>query len=112
MEGKVDLKSLQSLKIKRALNELAQIRGRGTELISLYIPPKKALSDVMNELRNEWGTASNIKSDVTRSHVQDALTKIMQRLKLYNRPLPMALSSSQELCLEMGQELRPSRSSK
>lgn len=91
MEGKVDLKSLQSLKIKRALNELAQIRGRGTELISLYIPPKKALSDVMNELRNEWGTASNIKSDVTRSHVQDALTKIMQRLKLYNRPPPNGL---------------------
>jgi peptide chain release factor subunit 1 len=86
MEEHAGLRSLQDLKVKRTLNELSQIKGRGTELISLYIPPKKALSDVINELRNEWGTASNIKSDVTRAHVQDALTKIMQRLKLYERP--------------------------
>jgi peptide chain release factor subunit 1 len=49
----------------------------------LYIPPKKPIHEVIAYLRNEWGTAGNIKSDTTRNHVQDALTKTQQRLKLY-----------------------------
>jgi peptide chain release factor subunit 1 len=47
------------------------------------VPPKKPIHEVIANLRNEWGTAGNIKSDTTRNHVQDALTKTMQRLKLY-----------------------------
>lgn len=34
-------------------------------------------------LRQEYGTASNIKSDTTRKNVQDAITKVQQRLKLF-----------------------------
>jgi peptide chain release factor subunit 1 len=52
-------------------------------LISLYIPPKKAIHEVISALREEYGTAANIKSDSTRNHVMDALVKTMQRLKLY-----------------------------
>ncbi len=51
--------------------------------MSLYVPPKKPIHEVIANLREEWGTAGNIKSDTTRNHVQDALTKTMQRLKLY-----------------------------
>jgi len=65
------------------ISELSDKEGRGTELVSLYIPPKKPIHEVIAYLRNEWGTAGNIKSDTTRNHVQDALTKTQQRLKLY-----------------------------
>ena len=34
-------------------------------------------------LRQEYGTATNIKSDTTRKNVQDAITKVQQRLKLF-----------------------------
>ncbi len=77
--------SIQIYRLRKTLNELSQKVGRGTELISLYIPPKKAIHEIINILREEYGTASNIKSDTTRDHVLDALTKTMQRLKLYNK---------------------------
>lgn len=64
---------------------LARKEGRGTELVSLYVPPGKQISEVLNTLRQEYGTASNIKSDTTRSNVQDAITKVMQRLKLFKK---------------------------
>jgi peptide chain release factor subunit 1 len=80
--GKYD--SVKLYRLKRVLEELSQKSGRGTELVSLYIPPRKALHEVVSTLREEYGTASNIKSDTTRNHVLDALTKTMQRLKLYN----------------------------
>ena len=36
-------------------------------------------------LRNERGTASNIKSDATRTHVADSLSKVMQRLSAHKK---------------------------
>lgn len=80
--GKYD--SVKLYRLKRVLEELSNKSGRGTELVSLYIPPRKAVHEVIATLREEYGTASNIKSDTTRNHVLDALTKTMQRLKLYN----------------------------
>jgi intein/homing endonuclease len=75
--------SVRLYKTRKIISELASKEGRGTELVSLYIPPRKPIHEVIAYLRNEWGTAGNIKSDTTRTHVQDALTKTMQRLKLY-----------------------------
>jgi len=75
--------SVTLYRVKRLLAELSEKKGRGTELISLYIPPKKALHEVISALREEYGTAANIKSDSTRNHVMDALVKTIQRLKLY-----------------------------
>jgi len=80
-----NIDSLALYKTRRILKELSVKTGRGTELISLYIPAKKALHDVIANLREEYGTATNIKSDLTRNHVQDALTKTQQRLKLFKR---------------------------
>jgi peptide chain release factor subunit 1 len=37
-------------------------------------------------LREEYGTASNIKSNVTRKNVLDALVRVQQRLKLFKDP--------------------------
>jgi peptide chain release factor subunit 1 len=75
--------SVKIYKIKKTLDELSRIEGRGTELISVYIPKGKQLHMVINNLREEQGTADNIKSDVTRTHVVDALSRVQQRLKLY-----------------------------
>ncbi|MEM3770066.1 MAG: peptide chain release factor aRF-1 [Candidatus Bathyarchaeia archaeon] len=75
--------SLELFRLKKILNALADKEGRGTELISLYIPPGKQISEVMNMLREEYGTASNIKSTTTRKNVQDAIVKVQQRLKLF-----------------------------
>ncbi|MGQ9718768.1 MAG: peptide chain release factor aRF-1 [Nitrososphaerales archaeon] len=83
MGSKTD--SVALYRMRKILSELSTKRGRGTELVSLYIPPKKPLHEVSGALKDEYGTASNIKSDVTRTHVQDALVKIMQRLKLYDK---------------------------
>ncbi len=75
--------SVKLYKLKKMLEELSNQSGRGTELITLYVPPKKALHEVINTLREEQGTADNIKSDLTRTHVVDALSRVIQRLKLY-----------------------------
>ena len=69
--------------MKRLLDTLARKEGRGTELISLYVPPGRQISEVIAMLRHEYGTAQNIKSDTTRKNVQEAIVKVQQRLKLF-----------------------------
>jgi len=65
---------------------LASKEGSHTELITLYVPPGKQISDAINLLRDEYGTASNIKSTTTRKNVQEAIVKVQQRLKLFKDP--------------------------
>lgn len=78
--------SLELFRLKKTLQTLASKEGRGTELVSLYVPPGKQISDVINQLREEYGTASNIKSTTTRKNVLDAIVKVQQRLKLFKEP--------------------------
>lgn len=80
---KVD--SVKLYKIRKMLEELSQKSGRGTELISVYIPKGKQLHEIISTLQQEQGTADNIKSDLTRSHVVDSLGKVVQRLKLLKK---------------------------
>jgi peptide chain release factor subunit 1 len=77
--------SVKIYKIRKTLDELTQQVGHGTELISVYIPKNKQLHEVITNLREEQGTADNIKSDLTRTHVVDSLSKVVQRLKLYKK---------------------------
>jgi len=70
---------------KRQLEELRSKKGRGTELISLYIPRDKQISDVVAQLRDEHGQAANIKSKITRTNVQSALESLMSRLRYFPR---------------------------
>jgi peptide chain release factor subunit 1 len=78
--------SLELFRLKKTLNTLASKEGRGTELISLYVPPGKKISDAITNLRDEYGTASNIKSTTTRKNVMEAIVKVQQRLKLFKEP--------------------------
>jgi len=83
--------SLERFKLARLIEELKGKRGRGTELISLYIPAGRQISDVMGMLKAERSTATNIKDRTTRHHVLDALTAVMQRLKLFRTTPPNGL---------------------
>ncbi|HKM77714.1 MAG: peptide chain release factor aRF-1 [Candidatus Bathyarchaeia archaeon] len=78
--------SVSRFRLRRTLEMLAEKEGRGTELISLYIPPGRRIHDVMANLREEYGTASNIKSRTTRKNVQDSIDRVSQRLKLFKEP--------------------------
>ena len=75
--------SVKRYKLTKMLNQLSNITGHGTELVTVYIPPRRPVFEVIGQLRNESGTASNIKSDLTRTHVQDALSKTVEHLKLF-----------------------------
>jgi peptide chain release factor subunit 1 len=71
---------------KRKLDEIAAARGRATELISLYVPPGKQISDVMSYLRNEYAQSSNIKSRTTRKNVMWAIDSLMGRVRAFKEP--------------------------
>jgi peptide chain release factor subunit 1 len=85
---KIDVEKQDSVKlykIRKTLEELSKKSGRGTELITVYIPKGKQLHEIIGSLQQEQGTADNIKSDLTRSHVVDSLGKVVQRLKMYKK---------------------------
>jgi len=69
--------------LKKLLKELKKIKGRHTELVSLYIPAGSNLADVVNQVRSEQATAENIKSKQTRKNVVAALEKMLQYLKQF-----------------------------
>ncbi|HID60270.1 MAG TPA: peptide chain release factor 1 [Hadesarchaea archaeon] len=71
-------------RFRRMLDDLEDKRGRGTELISVYISPDTDLAKVIQQLRDEQGTASNIKSKSTRKNVTAALERIIQFLRTYS----------------------------
>ena len=75
--------SVAHYKLRKILNNLSNIIGHGTELVTLYIPSRRPIFDVIAQLRSEKETAANIKSDLTRIHVQDALSRIVEHLKLF-----------------------------
>jgi len=77
--------SLEKFRLKRAIDALAAKEGRGTELVSMYVPPGRQISEAVAMLKQEHGTAANIKSDTTRKNVQDAIVKVTQRLKLFKK---------------------------
>ena len=72
--------------IKREIKRLGSVRGSGTELISIYMPPGYPIADEIGKLRDEHGQASNIKSKTTKLNVQGAIEKIIQYIKLYKTP--------------------------
>jgi peptide chain release factor subunit 1 len=86
MLSTVKKSSLELFRLRKMINNLASKEGSHTELITIYVPPDKQISDALNLLRNEYGTASNIKSNVTRKNVLDAITKAQQKLKLFKDP--------------------------
>ena len=71
---------------QRKLDEIAAVRGRATELVSLYVPPGRQIPDVMSYLRNEYAQSSNIKSRTTRKNVMWAIDSLMGRVRQFREP--------------------------
>ena len=77
--------SEQYYKLKKLIKMLEAIKGRHTELVSVYVPQGYSLHEVGNQLKQEQSTASNIKSKPVRKNVVSALEKIMRHLQLYRK---------------------------
>lgn len=78
-----DRSSVERYILKQEIARLEAKRSynMSTSLISLYIPPGTRLSDIAAQLRDEYGTASNIKDKNTGKAVQAAISSILSRMK-------------------------------
>jgi peptide chain release factor subunit 1 len=81
-----ELTQRQKYDLKRQIEELKTCKGKHTELISLYVPPSKQISDVVAYLKNEFSQSQNIKSKTTRKNVLSAIESITSRLKQFKSP--------------------------
>ncbi|MEC7639384.1 MAG: peptide chain release factor aRF-1 [Candidatus Thermoplasmatota archaeon] len=72
--------------MKKALEDLRGMKGMGTELVSVIIPPDKKIHDVRQQLSQEAGQAANIKSKSTKKHVQDAIESAIATLNRHSTP--------------------------
>lgn len=79
----IKMADLKQQRLRALISELEGIRGRHTELITVYIPRGFSLNNVSEQVRQEQSTAQNIKSKAVRKNVMAALEKILQHLKLY-----------------------------
>jgi peptide chain release factor subunit 1 len=82
-EGKKKSNDLQVYKTRKLMEDLKSKKGFHTELISLYIPHDRKLSDVTNYLKNEISESQNIKSKLTRKNVLDGISTLLGMLKNY-----------------------------
>jgi len=89
----VDVEKLVITKrqLARLLKELKKWSAPATVLLSLYIPPGRPISDVMNLLRQEYSITDNIKLKRTRQAVKRALAAAMDRLQMIPKVPPNGL---------------------
>jgi peptide chain release factor subunit 1 len=74
------------LKLKKSLQEVSIMKGMGTELVTVIIPPDRMIHDVRQHLSQEAGQAANIKSKSTKKHVTDAIESALSTLNRYKTP--------------------------
>ncbi len=77
------MESRKRYEYKRLLDELSSKKGHGTELISVYATPGLDFGIIVQQLRDEQGTAENIKSKSTRKNVVSALDRIINFLRKF-----------------------------
>ena len=80
-EGQGDRKRYEFTKV---IEDLTEFEGSGTQLVTIYVPEDRKISDVVAHVTQEHSEAANIKSKSTRTNVQDALTSIKDRLRYYD----------------------------
>ncbi|MFD1513995.1 peptide chain release factor aRF-1 [Halomarina rubra] len=76
----------QKYEFQKVIEELKEYSGSGTQLVTIYVPPDRMISDVVAHVTQEHSEAANIKSKDTRTSVQDALTSLKDRLRYYKSP--------------------------
>ena len=76
---------VQTWRLRKNIEKLGTYKGNGTTLLTLLLPPGYQVAMANATLNEEFGTAVNIKSRVTKQNVQSAITAAQQKLKLYTR---------------------------
>ena len=71
--------------LKKFIKGLENIRGRHTELVTVYVPAGYDLFKVTQHLAEEQGTAKNIKDAKTRGNVIDSLERCVRHLRLFKK---------------------------
>jgi len=79
-------------KLKKLIKELESMKGRHTELITVYVPAGHSLHEISNLLSQEVSLTQHVKSKSVRKNVISALTKALQHLKLYKKTPPNGLA--------------------
>jgi peptide subunit release factor 1 (eRF1) len=72
-------------KLKRFIRQLDKVRGRHTELVSVYVPAGYEMIKIIQHLMQEQGTAANIKDKTTQQHVIDSLERMIRHLRLFKK---------------------------
>ncbi|QSG05611.1 peptide chain release factor aRF-1 [Halapricum desulfuricans] len=83
-EQEAEQSDRQKYEFQKVIEELQGYRGSGTQLVTIYVPEDKQISDVVAHVTQEHSEASNIKSKETRTNVQDALKSIKDRLRYFD----------------------------
>ncbi|MFC4439402.1 MULTISPECIES: peptide chain release factor aRF-1 [Natrialbaceae] len=83
-EGEQEQSDRKKYEFRKVIEDLKDFEGSGTQLVSIYIPDDRQVSDVVQHVTQEHSEAANIKSKQTRTAVQDALTSIKDRLRYYD----------------------------
>ena len=83
---------MSKITLKKLIKQLAAIKGRHTELVTVYVPVGANLHEIINQLRNEQSTAENIKSKPVRKNVVSALDKIIRELQMFKKTPPNGLA--------------------
>ncbi len=84
-DKKHQITSRERRKVKKFIENIDDIRGRGTELVSVYVPAGYDLNNIIQHLQEEQSTAQNIKSKRTRENVIDALERMIRHLRVYKK---------------------------
>ena len=85
MEQEHEEKLKTKFALKKLVKYLSSIKGRHTELVTVYVPANYSLHDIGAQLRNEQSTAENIKSKPVRKNVTTALEKIIRHIQLFKK---------------------------
>jgi peptide subunit release factor 1 (eRF1)/intein/homing endonuclease len=82
----------QKYELEETIKELEGYRGRHTEFITVLIPAGFNIFNVVKQIEDEKGTATNIKSNSTRKNVIDALEKVARQLKTIGETPPNGIA--------------------
>ena len=83
-EGEQEQSDRKKYEFRKVLEDLKDYDGSGTQLVTIYVPEDRQVSDVVQHVTQEHSEAANIKSKQTRTAVQDALTSIKDRLRYFD----------------------------
>jgi peptide chain release factor subunit 1 len=72
-------------KLRKLIEELETVKGRHTELVSVFVPAGFNLQEIVNMLKQEYTLTENVKNKTVRNNVLGAIDKILSELRLFKK---------------------------